>query len=61
MTKIIKTCTKPLHHGHLKLHFYAMNNVFSHTQPGLLPLSIKKLSQYSFPSGTRLIGYLHVD
>ncbi len=30
MTKIIKTYTKLLHHGHLKLHFYARNNVFSH-------------------------------
>ncbi len=30
MTKIIKTCTKPLQRGHRKLHFYALNNVCSH-------------------------------
>ena len=29
-TKIIKTYTKTLHHSHLKLHFYARNNVFRH-------------------------------
>ncbi len=30
LTKIIKTCTKPLQRGHRELHFYAPNNVCSH-------------------------------
>ena len=30
MTEIIKTCTKPLQHGHRELHFYAMNIICSH-------------------------------
>ncbi len=40
---------------------YSSNwSVTSFTQAGLLPLNIKKLSQYSFSSGTRLMGNLHI-
>ncbi len=66
MTKIIKTCTKPLQRGHRKLHFYAPNNVCSHmSKPGVISTVEPRLTNTSLertlhpgPMGVRWRGVL---